>query len=240
MNMFALNDDALNDERVITNASIGLAKPLRSALEEGGDPNYVRLDIAPSLITTMRDYVECLTLLLENNARGDIPNRMGWTAIHEAAQKENNECLNLLLSYPEQTRFNVRDDRGWTALFVAMKNDRFENANALLKAMPDLLEMENGDGITPLMWSVQEKKEDWLEWCLRRGANVERSNEKGQTAGSLASVWDRGQEMISDLSSVTVSFEAAPVKAKEVEEVEEEKAPANPFGLGGVKKKIAK
>ena len=240
MNIFAMNDDLMPSERVLNAASFGQLDNLLSALDDGGDANYVRLGIAPTLITAMRSYTDCLQLLMERGARGDVPNRMGWTALHEVCQKEEIEPLQIILSYPEQTTLTVRDKEGHTALRAAMAADRVAQADLLVKADDTLLSMADLDGVTPVMWAVLEKKTEWLEWCLRNGADIKRENEKGQSALSLAAQWDEGAAIIESQSSFVVEKVEAPVKladAPTAVEPQEEAAPANPFGLGGLKKK---
>ena len=238
-NMFEMNDDLMPSERVLNAASFGQHEALLSALKEKGDPNYVRLDIAPSLICCMRAYDDCLRILMEHGARGDIANRVGWTAFHEASQKEDFSCLEILLSHPEQTVFTVRDSLGETALHAAIVANRFENANALIKASPELLFMRNENGVSPVMWAVTNRKIDWLEWCLLHGADVNQSNERDESAASASHDWPEGKLMIENMKNMVV---IAPVKraivVNDISEKEDVKeVTTNPFGLGVVKKK---
>lgn len=242
MNIFAIQDEDIKpSERVLNAASFGRLDDLRKALDDGGDPDYVRLDIAPTLIAAMREYPDALQMLIEAGAHTDIPNRMGWTALHEASTKAEPDCLAIILKAPEaQVNVYVRDNERRTAVFAAMEADRFDNANMLLTAAPELIDMADKEGCTPAMWAVQNKKEEWLEWCLQKGADVKRENERGESVLSTLGDWDEGRRLVETTRAIVVEKPiTAPTSVQQapVEEISEHLVPANPFGLGGVKKK---
>lgn len=241
MNMFAMNEDALPSHRVINSASFGQLEPLVEALKEGGDPNFIRVDISPTLITCMRGYIDCFKALIEHGARSDIPNKRGWTALHEAAQKEEMDFLQAIYEQPLQTRLRVKDHLGRTSLRAAMDADRFENAAFIIKQNPNLLEMDDNEGVRPILWAVINKNEDWLRWCLENGADASYTNEKGQSVVKECSNWEAGADILSEFS--LKADLATPVDNKksndETKEVAKEKpeVASNPFGMAPIKKK---
>lgn len=238
MNMFAKNDD-LPSERVINAASFGRLDDLRQALDDGGDPDHTRLNICPTLITALRGYDDCLALLIERGARVDLPNQVGWTALHEAAKKEDPTLLEIVLTAPDsQLKMFVADEEGRSALFAAMEANRFDNAKLLLKREPELVDAGDHDGITPAMYAAQNKSAEWLEYLLKAGADINRTTSDQRTLAELVAPWDEGRFVLENTRAVVVE-KTEPVKKAEKEEpkVEEPAAPSNPFNLGGVKKK---
>lgn len=238
MNMFAKNDD-LPSERVINAASFGRLDDLRQALDDGGDPDHTRLNVCPTLITALRGYDDCLALLIERGARVDLPNQVGWTALHEAAKKEDPTLLEIVLTAPDsQLKIFVADEEGRSALFAAMEANRFDNAKLLLKREPELVDAGDHDGITPAMYAAQNKSAEWLEYLLKAGADINRTTSDQRTLADLVGPWDEGRFVLENTRAVVVE-KTEPVKKAEKEEpkVEEPAAPSNPFNLGGVKKK---
>ena len=242
MGIFSMdNEDGLMpSERVLNAASFGQAEDLRAALAAGGDPNYIRLDIAPTLTTVMRGYIPCLELLVGAGGRSDLPNRYGWTAVHEAAQQEDGQALAIIMGAPDHVSLRVKDNNGETALRAAMDKDQFANATALWGAEPDLLNMSDDTGRTPTMWAIENKRADWLEWCLRRGADLTRTNDQNQTTLEQAAAWDEGKALIETVAATEVP-DVVPQAPRAVEQEAAEPTapavPANPFGLGIAKKR---
>lgn len=241
MNMFAKNDD-LPSERVINAASFGRLDDLRQALEDKGDPDYTRLNVCPTLIATLRGYDDCLALLIEKGARVDIPNQVGWTALHEASKKEDTTLLEIVLAAPDsQLKMFSVDDEGRSALFAAMGDNRFDNATLLLKREPELIDVNDHEGITPAMFAAQIKNAEWLEYLLKAGADITRTTSDQRTLADFVGPWDEGRYVLENTRAVVVEKTEA-VKKVSKQEAQEEKneepvAPSNPFGLGGVKKK---
>lgn len=238
MNMFAKNDD-LPSERVINAASFGRLDDLRQALDDGGDPDHTRLNVCPTLITALRGYDDCLALLIERGARVDLPNQVGWTALHEAAKKEDPTLLEIVLTAPDsQLKIFVADEEGRSALFAAIEANRFDNAKLLLKREPELVDAGDHDGITPAMYAAQNKSAEWLEYLLKAGADINRTTSDQRTLADLVGPWDEGRFVLENTRAVVVE-KTEPVKKAEKQEpkVEEPAAPSNPFNLGGVKKK---
>lgn len=239
MNMFAKNDD-LPSERVINAASFGRLDDLRQALDDGGDPDHTRLNVCPTLITALRGYDDCLALLIERGARVDLPNQVGWTALHEAAKKEDPTLLEIVLKAPDsQLKIFVSDDEGRTALFAAMEENRFDNAKLLLKREPELVDAGDHEGITPAMYAAQNKSAEWLEYLLKSGADINRTTSDQRTLADLVGPWDEGRFVLENTRAVVVEKTEPVIQKIEKEEakVEEPAAPTNPFNLGGVKKK---
>ena len=243
MNMFAMSDDNYPSERVINAASVGRLEDLRRALDDGGDPDYVRLNVAPTLITTFRNYEECLALLIERGARPDVPNQEGWTALHEASKKEETTLLEIVLRAPDtQVRMFAQDKHGHSALFAAMEENRFENAKLLLQREPTLVDTCDKQGITPVMFAAQNKNAEWLEFLLKAGADINSTTEDQKTLADFVGPWDEGRVIMQNTRAVKVDkTESAPKKVRSQTEdsapVVEPPVKENAFQLGGVRKK---
>ena len=236
MNIFGNEEEDFPSERLLNAASLGRADQLIGAIRDGGDVNHLRLDIAPTLICAMRQYSECLEILMQSGASASIPNRMGWTALHEAAQKEDPTCLQLILNNPDTTRLTALDHQGTSALIAALEYKRFDNAELLAKAEPRLLPSVDLEGSNSVMWAVRKRDAESLEWLLKKGVSAEDTNEKGISAQHEIGDWEEGKALIEKFGYIAKE-RIAEEKAQLASPQEEEVAPSNPFGLGDMRKK---
>ena len=238
MNIFGNEEEDFPSERLINAASLGRADQLVSAIRDGGDVDHIRLDIAPTLICAMRQYSECLEILMQSGASASVPNRMGWTALHEASQKEDPACLQIILNNPDRTKFLALDNKGTTALVAALEYGRFDNANMLVKAEPRLLSATDLEGSNAVLWAVQAKNAEALKWLLQKGASAEETNEKGLSAQTEVFSWDEGKALVEEFGYIAKERIASENASKNQDKAqEEEKKPSNPFGLGEARKK---
>jgi hypothetical protein len=249
------------NERLINGASLGKLSEVREALDDGAEPDFARLDIAPSLIATIRSHLDCLEEVLSRGGHADVANTAGWTALHEASIKETSEVLDVILLHPDSVDMTVQDNDGNTALMAALQKNRLETANKLVEVCPHLLAIENELGVTPIFWAVQHKDEEWLDWVLEHDANASIRQLQGKTALEVAeeSGWTVGATKLVGLSAQSSAEVAASVAAAAKilgrqdlfapfiapaelvvvaaeQNPEPEKPAANPFGLGGIRR----
>jgi ankyrin repeat protein len=130
----------------------------------------------------------------------------GSTALHWAAQRDNLEIANLLISAgadaKASTRFNI------TPLFLAAKNGNAAIMDSLLKAGADANGVSE-EGQTPLMTAALTGKPDAVKLLLAHGANV---NAKEPYKGQSALMWAASE---GNASAVAMLIEfGADVKAK--------------------------
>lgn len=244
MSLFTAGATESPSELLLNAASFNRKEAMIAAIRDGGDVNFVRMDIAPTLICAMREYEECLEALMVSGARADIPNRLGWTALHEAAIKESPACLDFILSYPEQTNMKAKDKEGTSVLVACMRAGRMQNAKKILSAFPETGSVKDNVGNSALSQAVLDKKLDWVEFFLKQGLSPYDSNEKRDNASTLVIGWEDGERALKDAGfklgqkeevKEPLNKESQNAPAVDAEPAVEE--PSNPFGLGRVKKK---
>ena len=230
-------------DRLMSAVSFGQADNLLAALADGADPNYIRLDIAPTLVAVQRGFADCLAILVEHGGRADLPNRSGWTALHEAATLEDPAFLDSILSRPELVRITVRERDGQTAARAAIDAGRVDNLKALLKVESTLAEIEDADGLSPLMAAAARRDEASVRALLAAGADPRWTNMDGKSFAGLCTGWVVGERLVGELAldqpapRVAANATATEDTAKTKESAEETAAPSNPFGLGGARRR---
>jgi hypothetical protein len=239
-NPFASDDPiAVASEAIIDAASLGRVAALRKAIGDGGNPNHMRLDISASLAAVSGDYLECLQLLVDAGGGGDLPNRMGWTALHEAAAKEDVGFLSVLLGSDFEQNLSVRDRSGWTPLRAAVSAGRLEAVSQLLAAEPSLLDKPDRDGVSPLMAAALARNTFMFQLLLAAGPDLEQTDVNERSVAHCVDGWEEGEELLAEHG---VQAPAQPQKATvvapqaEAPEPQAEPVAANPFGLGKMSK----
>lgn len=241
--LFAYDDPiARATDALLDAAALGRVPALQQAINDGGNPNYVRMYISPALIATSRDYLECLKLIIEAGGGADIPNSTGWTALHEAATKEDTSFLEVILASEYEQHFTVRDRDGVTALRAAVDAGRPEAVVMLLAEAPDLLDMADMEGVSPIMAAAQARNSLIMETLLEAGADLSGVDSNGRNLANYVEDWPEGRALIEgrDLSPAAASIRpSTAVAVEQVKEEEPETSPvvSNPFGLGAMSKK---
>lgn len=241
-NLFAYEDPTQRaSEALLDAAAIGRVQALQQAIADGGNPNHMRMDISPCLAAVSGDHVECVRLVIQAGGGADQPNRMGWTALHEAAVKEDTTILDIILASEYEQSLTCRDRQGWTALRAAVDAGRPESVAKLLAEEPGLLNMVDRDGVSPLMAAAQARNSFMMEVLLSSGADLDVSDLDGRNISDYVEDWPEGQSLLDNHAHLLPTKEAqAPATKVAVQEtVEQDPDPtpaANPFGLGGMKK----
>ena len=242
-NLFAHYDPTVRaSEALLDAAAIGRVQALRQAIADGGNPNHMRMDISPCLAAVSSDHLECTRLVIEAGGGADQPNRMGWTALHEAAIKEDTQFLDVILASEYEQSLTSRDRQGWTALRAAVDSSRPEAVAKLLAEEPGLLNMVDRDGISPVMAAAKDRNTFMVEVLLSAGADLDVVDIDGRSISDYMDGWSEGEALLATHGSVApttrISSQTSQTStAVNVEEPSSEpESEANPFGLGGMKK----
>jgi len=134
---------------------VGKIKLLQDALE--ADPIMVNLGsekrgFMPLQVATIaqRNYEQIIDVLMAAGADLKIPNKVGQTAFHTAADKDNDASLIKLLSLEgAKEAMDLQDEDGHTALHYAAWSGKAAPVLALLRAGANT-ELTNADGNKPL------------------------------------------------------------------------------------------
>lgn len=234
------NEQVRASEALLDAASIGRVEALKKAIADGGNPNYVRMDSSPCFSAVFSDHLECTRLIIEAGGGADQPNRFGWTALHEAARKEDVSFLEVILASEFEQTLTCRDKKGWTALHSAVDAGRPEAATQLLIAEPALIDIANRESVSPIMMAARARNEFMMELLLSASPDLTVSDLDNRTLSDYVADWPDGQALLArhdaNPPAPRTQINTKAVEVAPEPEVEAPEAPANPFGLGGMKK----
>ncbi|KNG85819.1 ankyrin repeat protein [Aspergillus nomiae NRRL 13137] len=113
---------------------------------------------------------EIVELLLQRNARLNVTDKSGSTALHLAASRGHCEVLKLLLLEGIDTE--APNSRGRTALWLAAENGQLEAANILIAGLAKVNARAENQ-MTPLHTAAKEGHEAVVEFLVSNGADLE-------------------------------------------------------------------
>ncbi|XP_050953687.1 ankyrin repeat and SOCS box protein 10 isoform X2 [Labeo rohita] len=132
----------------------------------------------PLHITAGRGFTECLRHLLLRGARVDLAPG-GTTALHEACEECQPDCVKLLLQYGANP--NSTNEDGQMPLHVCTEHDSLECAKQLLAFGASISSQSLDDNDTPLHVAARHGLPDHVELYLRHGAALNLQNDEGNT-----------------------------------------------------------
>ncbi|PIG85153.1 ankyrin repeat protein [Aspergillus arachidicola] len=113
---------------------------------------------------------EIVELLLQRNARLNVTDKSGSTALHLAASRGHCEVLKLLLLEGSDTE--ALNTRGRTALWLAAERGQLEAANILIAGLAKVNTRAENQ-MTPLHTAAKEGHEAVVEFLVLNGADME-------------------------------------------------------------------
>jgi hypothetical protein len=113
--------------RLINTAETAAAADIASMIKDGADVNLkTRLNETPLLIAARKNSADALKVLLDAGAKPAQTDKLGWTALMQAAMSNSHADVVPLL--------RNADSDGRTALMLAMDNPSQDVVRALIKA----------------------------------------------------------------------------------------------------------
>ena len=137
----------------------------------------------------------CIELLCSvGKANIDAIDFAGRTALDHALIRNVKDSVCLLLKLRDDAKLPVADKTGRTTLFHAVRYADYEIVAELLKYGADP-NVALPDGTTPLMIAVEadgigKGRENIVSLLLQAGAKLDTEDEDGETAQSLAELWE--------------------------------------------------
>uniref|UniRef100_A0A2K5MLA8 Ankyrin repeat domain containing 26 n=1 Tax=Cercocebus atys TaxID=9531 RepID=A0A2K5MLA8_CERAT len=112
---------------------------------------------------------EVVTLLVDRKCQLNVCDNENRTALMKAVQCQEEECATILLEHGADP--NLADVHGNTALHYAIYNEDIPVATKLLLYDANT-EAKNKDDLTPLLLAVNGKKQQMVEFLIKKKANV--------------------------------------------------------------------
>ncbi len=142
----------------------------------GMDPNKIdKLQFSPLLYAALYGKIKVIKFLCALNCidKKIILNsdryieKMGYTALHFAAEGGNKDIVNILLL--NDLFVDVEDSLYQTPLIIAAKNNKYEVVELLIKnyANPNIIDLNNA---TPLFYAIQNKNKNIIKILVEKGA----------------------------------------------------------------------
>ena len=120
--------------RLINTAETAAAADIASMIKDGADVNLkTRLNETPLLIAARKNSADALKVLLDAGAKPAQTDKLGWTALMQAAMSNSHADVVPLLRNAG-CDVNAADSDGRTALMLAMDNPSQDVVRALIKA----------------------------------------------------------------------------------------------------------
>jgi len=160
-------------------------KIMKTLLESGADCTATDASgIFPLAQVILNDASEWLfEILLNPGVQINQKDRLGRTALHIAAERNQIEAIHLLINHGALV--DLKDNRGRTALMYSCKSGAVDACKALLKAKADL-HAQDGDGQTALMFTVQSEQPELVRFLISQGAAIDTMDDFGATALKIA------------------------------------------------------
>ena len=168
----------------------------------------------PLFLATELEEVEIMAMLIAHAADPGVPNLKGETCLNALVGKNNEEALNILLSKGTSI-LNIKDpnSNGRTPLIKAILSDDSTMAGLLLAQSGTMVDLQDNDGKSALMFSVEYQRSSITEQLLKLGAHVNQTDKKGQTALHTACLlMDSGAiQQLADRTANVTALDAAGV-----------------------------
>ncbi|XP_064167127.1 ankyrin repeat and SOCS box protein 18 isoform X1 [Anguilla rostrata] len=139
---------------------------------------YKRELTSPLCIAAAQGYTECLRYLLEHGARPNLT-AGGKTALHEACENDNTDCVELLLERGASAGLPSED--GYTPLHLCRTPQSLRCAKALVRHGARVDVASEDEGETPLHVAARHGLHHHAQLYLRYGADVNARSASGVT-----------------------------------------------------------
>ena len=178
------NTPLIHASRIVY-ASCNNLEAIQFLVLHGANVNsYNRLDGSTSLHeAARRGQIEMMTLLLDNGADIESQSNEGFTPLFSAVRNGKLEAVKLLLERGANVHHFLKDE-GWAPLHYVSTfptDNTVEIMAALLDAGTDI-EIQCGNGMTPLHHAIAGKNTEGVKFLLEKGASVHAQAEGSDTS----------------------------------------------------------
>ena len=155
----------------------------------------------PLHIAVINNQIEIVNVLLENNAKANIPNNNGWTPLHTAAYLNslndyrstplkiaimNNQIVIVNVLLDNNATADIPDNEGWTPLHIVAENGNTHIAKLLLDKEEGRISLQSKlfeTGESPLYVAAQHDRSDIVSLFLNHSeTDVNQANIYGNSS----------------------------------------------------------
>ena len=143
-------------------------------------------------IAALLGLTDMVDLLMKEGLDPEQPNNDGETPAHIASQEGHTKVIELLEKRnPELLK--VKDESGNTLITAAAINLRGELLKELMEKIPQLINEQNNEGKTALMYASEYGATDLVQTLLEAGADSLIKDKEQKTAAILAKEWNHAE-----------------------------------------------
>lgn len=175
-----------NETALIIAIEISSLEIIDILLEKGAHINAKDTKGLPIILYAAGEKEEIINRLLEAGADINASNQKQETILMLVIK---NSFVGMKFLLENGANPNISNSEGKSPLMMAMHNPYVLNMQAMIETLLDYgadSDFINKDGISPLMYAVHLKKIDVLKLLIAHGTNINKKNNAGETALSLA------------------------------------------------------
>lgn len=152
-----------------------------------------KLQQTPLHLAVITGQSDLIPLLLANNASSNLPDRLGRTGLHLAAERNYAECCAALLE-SRDIDIEVRNFDGYTPVHTGVFHNSFSALRQLLSAGASVSPCDGKSGRTPLHHAAEMGNSSMVQFLISHGADINATTYSGNTP--LHSAAGRGHEHV--------------------------------------------
>lgn len=153
-------------------SSRGHINIVKRLLENKSDPNIGTNEATPLLLTISNNHLEIAKILLDAGANPNVKNKEGWTPLHFAADKGENDLVEKIMKNNGSFKVDVdaREDNSMTPLIVAACKGQLDTVKLLHSYKADINATDK-DGRTALHNAVGYSHPELVSALLKMEAD---------------------------------------------------------------------